>query len=158
MYTKIMLAFDGSDASKRALDYIRTTVPVHSDTQLDIVAVSTYTIPNMPPNIGWYGIGTDFQAIDPQTIVKIRDEQLQREQEEALEDLKEHLQGMPCKYEVKAVPQGLSIADTILDYAEDNDVDLVVMGSRGLGAIRGALGSVSYAVLRGCPKPVLIIK
>lgn len=158
MYTRIMLAYDGSDAAKRALDYIRTTVPVHSDTQVDVVAVSAYTIPNMPANIGWYGIGTDFQAIDPQTIVQIRDEQLKREQEEAFKELSPLLENMPCKYEVKAIPQGLSIADSILDYAEENDVDLVVMGSRGLGAIRGALGSVSYAVLRSCPKPVLIIK
>lgn len=32
------------------------------------------------------------------------------------------------------------------------------MGSRGLGAIRGVIGSVSYAVLRESTIPILVIK
>ena len=49
-------------------------------------------------------------------------------------------------------------AADILGYAEKVNADLIVMGSRGLGAIRGVLGSVSYAVLREAPMPVLVIK
>ena len=36
--------------------------------------------------------------------------------------------------------------------------DCIVMGRRGLGAIRGAIGSVSYSVLRSVDLPVLIVK
>ena len=32
------------------------------------------------------------------------------------------------------------------------------MGRRGLGALRGMLGSVSYAVLRNADMPVLTVK
>ena len=46
----------------------------------------------------------------------------------------------------------------INDYAEENSCDLIVMGSRGLGPVRGALGSVSYAVLHSSKAPVLIGK
>ena len=38
------------------------------------------------------------------------------------------------------------------------EADLIVMGSRGLGAIRGVIGSVSYAVLRESTIPILVIK
>lgn len=46
----------------------------------------------------------------------------------------------------------------ILDYAEEHGVDLIVMGSRGLNAVAGVLGSVSYAVLRNANCPVLVEK
>lgn len=46
----------------------------------------------------------------------------------------------------------------IVKYAVDNLCDLIVMGSRGLGALRGILGSVSSYVLRNADVPVLVVK
>lgn len=48
--------------------------------------------------------------------------------------------------------------DAIAELANNGAFDLVVMGCRGLGALRGALGSVSYAVLRSVDVPVLVVK
>lgn len=56
-----------------------------------------------------------------------------------------------------AVGQGKP-SKAILDFARDNGVDLIVMGCRGLNAVAGMLGSVSYAVLRNAECPVLIEK
>ena len=40
----------------------------------------------------------------------------------------------------------------------DNDIDLVVVGSRGLGAMASAiLGSVTDRLVRMCKKPVLVV-
>ncbi|NEK58358.1 universal stress protein [Geodermatophilus sabuli] len=41
--------------------------------------------------------------------------------------------------------------------AEEQDVDLVVVGSRGLGGVRAALGSVSELVVHVSPVPVLVV-
>ena len=48
--------------------------------------------------------------------------------------------------------------DQIVQYAKDEGCDLIIMGSRGLGALRGMLGSVSSYVLREATVPVLVVK
>jgi nucleotide-binding universal stress UspA family protein len=46
----------------------------------------------------------------------------------------------------------------IADYAEDHDVDLVVMGSYGRAGVRRALlGSVTERTLRSTHVPVLVV-
>lgn len=50
-------------------------------------------------------------------------------------------------------------AETITEYAKEINVDLIIMGSRGLGLVRGVLlGSVSKYVLERTKCPVLIVK
>jgi nucleotide-binding universal stress UspA family protein len=50
-------------------------------------------------------------------------------------------------------------AAAIVDFARARDADMIVIGSRGLGAITGTvLGSVSRAVARQADRPVLIAK
>ena len=47
----------------------------------------------------------------------------------------------------------------ILDFAMDNDMDLIVMGSRGLGVVKGVLlGSVSQYIVEQSKCPVLVVK
>lgn len=46
----------------------------------------------------------------------------------------------------------------IVEYAQKHRCDLIIMGSRGLGGIRGMLGSVSSHVLREAHVPVLVVK
>ncbi|SIR73984.1 universal stress protein [Natronorubrum thiooxidans] len=46
----------------------------------------------------------------------------------------------------------------IASYAEDNDIDLIVMGSHGRSGVRRALlGSVTERVLRSTHTPVLVV-
>ncbi len=49
-------------------------------------------------------------------------------------------------------------AETIAEAAGAEDVDLVVAGSRGQGAVaRALLGSVSDRLVHLCPKPILVV-
>ena len=49
-------------------------------------------------------------------------------------------------------------SDVIVEIAKEEDVDLIVMGSRGMGGIVGFLGSTSRHVVEACTKPILIVK
>ena len=51
------------------------------------------------------------------------------------------------------------VAHTLVDMAERNGADLVVIGAKGHGALSSALlGSVSQEVARACAVPVTIVK
>ncbi len=64
--------------------------------------------------------------------------------------------GIPDKADVL---EGLSITDELMSYADAHQVDLIVMGSRGLGGFRKLLlGSVASGVIQHAKCPVLIIK
>lgn len=48
--------------------------------------------------------------------------------------------------------------ETISSYAKEKEIDLIIMGARGLGLIKGMLiGSVTDAVLKSSPCPVMVI-
>jgi nucleotide-binding universal stress UspA family protein len=50
-------------------------------------------------------------------------------------------------------------AEQIIDFAEKRNFDLLIMGCRGFGPLRGVIiGSVSQKVLGGTRLPVLIVK
>lgn len=51
-----------------------------------------------------------------------------------------------------------SAADRIVELARDRNAPLIVVGSRGLGAVAGALlGSVSSAIIHRADRPVLVV-
>ena len=82
--------------------------------------------------------------------------------------LLEHAQKIMKKAKLKAAQQGILFFDTvsygddgkkIVDIAEKKNFDLIVIGSRGMGAVKEIfLGSTSNYVLHKSKKPVLIVK
>ncbi|MBQ9478134.1 MAG: universal stress protein [Selenomonadaceae bacterium] len=66
---------------------------------------------------------------------------------------------MPSDIEHETYSETGSPAVTILDFEKRLDIDLIVMGSRGLGLIKGVLlGSVSQYVIEQSTCPVLVVK
>ena len=87
------------------------------------------------------------QAIDKETTMarSVVEPVAQKLSAAGLDVVREVLEGPP--------------ADAILRVAEARQVDLIVVGSRGMGALAGALlGSVSLKVLSHATVPVLVVK
>ncbi len=82
------------------------------------------------------------------------------ELKELLEEARYNILKIIDKYEIKNngfVEEG-EPDKLIVDFANKNNIDLIVIGARGLGLIKGMLfGSVSDAVLKSSPCPILVV-
>ena len=66
---------------------------------------------------------------------------------------------VPSGIEKEAFSETGSPAVVILDFAVSNNADMIVMGSRGLGIVKGVLlGSVSQYIVEQARCPVLVVK
>lgn len=155
-YECIVVPFDGSDHAQSALRAASDIAKGH-DTKVHVVNV-------VPINIFPEVATTDPAAVvnpsyvTQQTYSELFDNTLLEIKEEMLDSIGDTLGELnpdQVTYEVIAHP---SAVDGIIDYATDFGCDLIVMGRRGLGAIRGLLGSVSYGVIRATTTPVLTVK
>lgn len=73
--------------------------------------------------------------------------------------LERAMQMVPTGIEKEATSETGSPAVVILDHAENTATDLIVMGSRGLGIVKGVLlGSVSQYIVEQAKCPVLVVK
>ena len=81
----------------------------------------------------------------------------------AMEDSAEELLGSAREvvpdgpFEVSYVKLEGSPAEALASYAAEHGADLVVVGPRGLGRLRAALGSVTTKLLHDAPCPVLVV-
>lgn len=59
----------------------------------------------------------------------------------------------------KTIITSISVPDAIIDFAEGESIDLIIMGSRGLSASsRFKMGSVASQVAKYCPCSVYLVK
>lgn len=137
MFKTILLAYDGSDHAKRAAQVAKAEAEAHG---ARLVVVHVYEpVPDY--------LGEPFF----QEALKRRLERAERVLAEAVA-----LTGIPKE-------DGLLLegrpAEAILEAALGEKADLIVMGTRGLGAIGSLfLGSQSQKVLAEAPCPVLLVR
>jgi nucleotide-binding universal stress UspA family protein len=134
-----LVAYDGSPPARRALDFAsELAAPFHSALTL----VYAIHVPVAPPEAalaGWEGmLATEERA--GEALV-----------EEAVQTMRRR--GVKLGTHVVGPP-----AEQVAEAAAGSDVDLVVAGAAGKGALaRLFLGSVTTLLLHISPKPVLVV-
>jgi|GEM_PF-108486 len=128
-----------------------------ADAKLHLVFVTTHPNAQLPANFNSASFDPQQYLLSVEDIMNLYNKTIEEETEKVREGIGSVLDDLGDRAAIEVIP-GYTPAADILSYAEKVDADLIVMGSRGLGAIRGVLGSVSYAVLREAPMPVLVIK
>ncbi len=134
---KMLVAYDGSAPSHKALDIAADIA--EKDPSIGIVLVHVVRLFSS----GAAAAGIDTVVMDEAATVK--------------DELDALAASLPNCAAVRIL-KGSSPAALILDCAEEEDVDLIIMGSRGKGGVKGYLGSVSYAVVKDSPVTVMIAK
>ncbi len=78
--------------------------------------------------------------------------------QESVDRIKEQIKAANADVKI-VVEESPSAADAIVNYAEKNGIDLIVIGNKGAGAVeRFLIGSVSSKVVTHAPCSVMVVK
>ena len=144
MFRRILVAFDGSPEASHAMSEAVELAEANNGRLAVLTAVPA---PSNWASIGEFGVPISLEDVNAQTERTF----------EAMLDAA-----------VATVPQDVPVTKllvrgaagtAIIREARVGDHDLIVMGSRGRGAIGSlVLGSVSHHVLHASPVPVLVVR
>ena len=138
---------DGSEPSNHALSYA-----IEQATSFDAELIVITVIP--PTSALLYG-DDDFPTINIEDYEKAMEES----HKEVLNIAKERVNKSHPELKITTVLDNGHVGMSIVDFAKKEDVDLIVMGNRGLsGLTEFLLGSTSRYVVEHCTRPILIVK
>ena len=138
MFNNILLAVDGSEYSHRAIEYAKSLTELYG-ANLWLVHVFS----NTSDLLGY----EDFEKLYAK----------RKSAGQAVLDSAKKILGSTTFKVHEELLEG-SEAEAILSTAENNQVDLIVMGTRGFGAVKGLLvGSVSRKVIHLSNCPVMVV-
>ena len=141
---------DGSESSMKAADY---AVMLAKQNGAQLIAL----------NIIVSQLGYEYSAgvlglVTPNTIKNVLDRSKQ-EAQKWFDDIGKNAVANGVKLRTEVVASPTSVVPAIVDYAEKNNVDLIVVGTRGRsGFTKLLLGSVASGVVTYASCPVMVIK
>lgn len=141
---RILVPTDFSEPSEKALRYGRTLVDVFR------ASLHVLHVIEEPFIHGWTSEGYIAALPDLRT-------ELQKQAEERLDGL--FTPGDREHFRVESLVRFGHPFNEIIRFAQDGDIDLIVMGTHGRSGLAGLLiGSVAEKVVRSAPCPVLTVR
>ncbi len=146
MIRKILVPIDGSEDSERAVDFAIDLAKKYGAKIIGLHVVEHVKVPK------------DFQAYAAEEGIERPTVEYMRRVAEHVSDKcekKVKASGLPCEMVIDEGP----VVDKIVAQARNQGIDLTVIGTRGLGAVkRTLLGSVSQGVSAHAPCPVVVVR
>jgi len=151
MFNKILVCLDGSDIAEQILPYA-TEQALHFNSKVVLLQVITTPTGMVVPGIP----GEPSQPMQPTAMLEL----VKKEEDEAgayLAQMAEMLKAKGVEVEWTTV-QGTP-GSSIIQYTDENEVDLIAIATHGRGGLRRLVfGSVAEFVLKESGLPVLVIR
>lgn len=141
MYDRILVPTDGSAEMRPVLEHAAELATVHDADVHAVYALNTATFASLPMETSWEGVTTMLGDEGERALSAAREVADER----GVPVVTELVEGSPSRQ--------------IVEYAEREGCDIVVMGTHGRGGIdRLLLGSVAERVVRASTVPVLTVR
>ena len=157
MYKNILVPYDGSEHAQHALEAAIDLGEGERSVKITVLNVTDL----VDFDDSTFEIAARMAGVPPisdSTAKKAREHYFTEHKKSVQDHIQSFFESLPENIEIQIAVVGGHPQEAITQYANEGDFDCIVMGRRGLGALRGALGSVSFAVLRSVELPVLVVK
>ena len=157
VFGNIVVAFDGSSHAKAAVKKAVEISQLEENSKITIILISSNHNAQLAESLNMSGFDPEQFQLSTEYIIAIHDKAIAEETDKLDRAVSSLVAPVRDKVSLQIVP-GNNPSVQIVETARKLGADVIVMGSRGLGAVRGMLGSVSFAVLRESEIPVLVVK
>ena len=147
--SKIMVGIDGSEESVNAAGYVIDIAKRHN---AKLIAVNVLT-----SDIGYAysSPGVESPSLTIREIILLAEDEVKK----WLDDIKEKADKSGIQFRSEIIMAKRSAISTMLDYAEEQNINLIVVGTRGRSRIKKMLlGSVASGLVTYASCPVLVVK
>ncbi len=153
-FSRILVAIDGSASSIHATDYA-ISIAIKNNSQLIILyVIDFYKYTHLSSSII---LAPTFGSEKYLEEKNEAEEQMNKIKEKFKLKIKDNTKSKKLKTEI--VEGAKSVATTIIEYAELENIDLIVIGSRGRTSFKKLLlGSVSSNIIKNAHCAVLVIR
>jgi nucleotide-binding universal stress UspA family protein len=150
MFKKILVCLDGSDLAEQIMPYAMEEAARFSS---HVILLQVVTIPTMVAGAEGAGAMSQTGDLIEETVqVKAGDAKTY------LEQVVEPLRNKGINVD-SVVVEGSPIGDTIVNYARENQIDLICIATHGHSGLgRVVFGSITDHVLRDSRLPILLIR
>ena len=147
--SKIMVGIDGPKESVNAADYAIAIAKRHN---AELIAVNVLT-----SDIGYAysSPGVESLPLTIREIILLAEDEVKK----WFDDIKEKADKSGIRFRSEIIMAKRSPVSTILDYAEEQNINLIIVGTRGRSGIKKMLlGSVASGLVTYAACPVLVVK
>jgi nucleotide-binding universal stress UspA family protein len=148
-FPKIVVGIDGSDESMKAAEYAISVAKMYD---AELIAINFLT-----SDIGYVysSPGVESPPLTIGEIISLAEDEAKK----WFDQIKDTANAKRVRLKTELIVAKKSVLSTMLEYIEEQNISLVVVGTRGRSGVkRMLLGSIASGLVTYSPCPVLVIK